>query len=97
MDAELDTKFRIPLADAVVAECVIWRVPKPLKGSLHRYKYRVVLIVDELPVLRYDNEAGKGDHRHVGSREYAYDFVGPADLLVDFWKEVDTWLKQHGR
>jgi hypothetical protein len=42
-------------------------------------------------VLRYDNEAGKGDHRHVGSNEYSYPFHDPAQLLRDFWSDVDRW------
>jgi hypothetical protein len=34
-------------------------------------------------------EAGKGDHRYVGRREYAYDFTGPDRLLEDFWRDVE--------
>jgi hypothetical protein len=41
--------------------------------------------------LRYDNEAGKGDHRHLGSNEVAYPFRDPAQLLRDFWSDVDRW------
>jgi hypothetical protein len=47
------------------------------------------LVVDGVCVLRYDNEAGKGDHRHVGRREQAYDFTGPDRLLADFWRDVE--------
>ncbi len=85
MDAELQTEFSISVGERAVAEVVIWNVPRPLRGSLHLYKYRMVLVVDDVAVLRYDNEAGKGDHRHVGRRELPYDFRGPEDLLVDFW------------
>ena len=42
-------------------------------------------------MLRYDNEAGKGDHRHIGATETAYTFTTPATLLADFWKDVDQW------
>ena len=42
-------------------------------------------------VLRYDNEAGKGDHRHVGDVETAYRFTTPDQLLADFWRDVDQW------
>jgi len=42
-------------------------------------------------VLRYDNETGKGDHRHVGSKELPYGFVSAAKLLDDFLAEVATW------
>jgi hypothetical protein len=42
-------------------------------------------------VLRYDNEAGKGDHKHVGTIETGYRFTTPAQLLADFWRDVDQW------
>ena len=41
--------------------------------------------------LRYDNEAGKGDHKHVGEREVPYCFTDLATLQADFWKDVETW------
>ena len=97
MDAELFDGAEYDVADGVSVEIVIWLVPAPLKGSEHRYKYRLALIADDICVLRYDNEAGKGDHRHLGSRQFPYDFRGPDDLAIDFWKDVEKWLKQNGR
>jgi hypothetical protein len=47
--------------------------------------------VDGRCVLRYDNEAGKGDHKHVGEDEIPYVFTTPEALLDDFWNEVDNW------
>jgi len=45
-------------------------------------------------VVRYDNEAGKGDHRHVGARERAYRFTSLDALQVDFWADVARWKEQ---
>ncbi|MGH9387746.1 MAG: toxin-antitoxin system TumE family protein [Vicinamibacterales bacterium] len=42
-------------------------------------------------VLRYDNEPGKGDHRHVGDGEISYAFSSYEKLLADFWADVDAW------
>lgn len=42
-------------------------------------------------VLRYDNETGKGDHKHIGKDEIHYEFTTPKALLDDFWNDVDTW------
>jgi hypothetical protein len=42
-------------------------------------------------VLRYDNEAGKGDHRHVGTKEMPYVFVSVDQLLDDFLADVAAW------
>jgi hypothetical protein len=37
--------------------------------------------------LRYDNERGKGDHRHAGSREGPYRFNSPRDWMRDFFAD----------
>lgn len=80
----------IVAANAFV-EIVVWRLPTPLVGSRHSYKYRLALIVNGCCVLRYDNESGKGDHRHEGEKEIPYVFTTPQALLNDFWIEVDNW------
>ena len=46
---------------------VVWQVPQPVRASKHLFKYRLAFVVGGLCVLRYDNEVGKGDHRHVGT------------------------------
>ena len=60
---------RIVYSEGSFAELVLWRVPKPLAGSNHAFKYRLAYVVDGECVLRFDNETGKGDHRHFGSKE----------------------------
>lgn len=52
---------RVIFSETKFAELVLWRVPKPLKGSKHSYKYRLAYVVEGECVLRYDNETGKGD------------------------------------
>lgn len=37
--------------------------------------------------MRYDNETGKGDHRHYGVREEPYEFESLEKLLDDFRSE----------
>ena len=66
-------------------------VPRALRGSRHRFKYRMAFVVNEVCVLRFDNETGKGDHKHVGEAEVAYVFVSLAQLVTDFWGEIDRW------
>jgi hypothetical protein len=67
----------------------VWEVPEPVRGSAHGYKYSLALIVDGGCVLRYDNEAGKGEHKHVGPQQAPYRFVTAEQLVVDFWQDVD--------
>jgi len=41
-------------------------------------------------VIRYDNESGKGDHRHYNDREEAYRFIDVENLVRDFLTDVAT-------
>ncbi len=82
---------RLAVGTSAFAELVVWRVPEPVSASSHVFKYRLAFVIDGVCVLRYDNEAGKGDHRHVGTVEKAYAFATPAQLLADFWADVDNW------
>lgn len=92
MDAELLIDERHILAEDVFVDLVVWRLPHPARGSSHLYKYRLALVVRSACVLRYDNEPGKGDHRHIGRHEEHYGFTTPETLLEDFWTEVDAWM-----
>jgi hypothetical protein len=91
MPAVLLLHERHQLAEDSFVELKVWSVPKPVRGSAHGYKYALAHIVGGICVLRYDNEAGKGDHRHVGPDETPYAFTSPARLLADFWSDVDRW------
>ena len=93
MPAELLLDERHVLSETAFAELVVWRVPAPMRGSRHEFRYRLALVVEGECVLRYDNEAGKGDHRHVGEREYRYRFRNAELLLVDFWADVEEVMK----
>lgn len=88
MKATLLTRNRIAHADEAFAEVVVWKVPQPLPGSLHLYKYRLAFVVAGICVIRYDNEAGKGDHFHVGDVETRYRFSSLDELFADFDRAI---------
>jgi len=71
-----------------IVEIVIWQVPQPVPPSEHPFKYRLVYIVDGQRVVGYDNERGKGDHKHLGDRELPYAFRGVDQLMADFLADV---------
>lgn len=82
--------FRVKEAyGAGFVEIVIWQVPKPIPPSGHPYKYRLVYVVEGRRVVGYDNERGKGDHKHVGTKEESYRFVNPQQLMTDFMADVN--------
>jgi hypothetical protein len=90
MDAKLMLNERHIISEDSFAEMVMCSVTSPLSGSRHSYKYRLALVVKARCVLRYDNESGKGDHRHIGDEEFPYLFPSPKALLDDFWNDVDN-------
>ncbi len=59
-------KTRDTYAEGEFSELVIWSVPEPLLASKHKFKYRLAYVVNGVCVVRFDNEAGKGDHKHFG-------------------------------
>jgi hypothetical protein len=93
MPAEQLINERHVLDPRAFVEIVVWRLPRASPGSAHRFKYRLALVVDGICVLRYDNEARKGDHRHVRNREEPYRFIDRDTLLADFWRDVEQWRR----
>jgi hypothetical protein len=89
-------RTRIAYSEIAFAELVLWQVPEPVGGSGHRYKYRLAYVVRGVCVLRYDNEAGKGDHRHCGGSESGYSFSTPEKLIADFQSDIARWNDENG-
>lgn len=83
----------------LVMEMVLWQLPDTSSDRPHGLKYRLYLGRAGTTLVRYDNEAGKGDHRHVGAdeTEEAYAFDSIEGLIEDFladcksfgWRECD--------
>lgn len=87
-------RTRIVYSENAFAELVLWQVPTSVKDSSHKYKYRLAYVVDSVCVVRYDNEAGKEDHRHVGVKESKYTFTTPEALLIDFQQDIERWNRE---
>jgi hypothetical protein len=89
--AKLVAKTKEVRDDGSIVEVVIWDVPEPLPPSTHSYKYRLFYGTSGEDRVRYDNERGKGDHRHVGGKELRYEFTSIDQLLDDFEADVQRW------
>lgn len=88
---------RVAVAVDAFVEIVIWRVPEPVPPSTHGLKYRLAYVVTGMCVVRYDNERGKGDHRHVDDVEKPYRFTTTEKLMADFEADVARWNREHSR
>jgi hypothetical protein len=78
------------LADGARWTIRIWLVPSPVPPSTHRYKYSLYYGYPGERVVGYDNERGKGDHKHLKGEELPYVFVSLDRLLDDFAADVET-------
>ena len=78
----------------LVLEMVVWRLPARSRDRQHGLKYRLYLGQAGKTLVRYDNEAGKGDHKHIGEDEeqVTYKFTTMERLLADF----QTDCQRHG-
>ena|SRR5271166_3567627 len=74
--------------DGAVSEMKLWLVPEPVRGSQHPFKYSLFYGREGERLIGYDNEPGKGDHRHYREREEIYTFTTPEQLLADFLADV---------
>ena len=79
---------RVDYDDGAIVEMVIWRVPLPVPPSTHGLKYSLFYGRPGMRTVCYDNERGKGDHRHFQGAETAYRFDMVEQLMSDFWSDV---------
>ncbi len=88
MAAQQLLRDRKVFPDGTVIERIVHLLPDASAERPHRLKYRLHCGRGAECFVRYDNEAGKGDHRHYGAREEHYAFVSYAQLLTDFAKDI---------
>lgn len=77
------------LADGSVVEMSIWKLPLPSTEPPLGLKYRLFFGRDGKRLVGYDNERGKGDHKHLGEVEKAYRLVSVEKLIADFLADVE--------
>lgn len=91
MPARLIANAKEVRDDGSIVEVVVWELPQPLLPCRHCYKYRLYFGSRGLTRVRYDNERGKGDHRHLGEAETSYQFSSLAPLLDGSRRDVASW------
>jgi hypothetical protein len=92
MPATLIERRKETWPNGLTVEVVVWAVRPPVAGSSHGYKYRLYAGRNGCTLVRYDNEAGKGDHKHLGAdeREVPYAFVSVPQLIRDFLADIEA-------
>ena len=86
--AELLIRQRDDLPNDVIIEIKIWQLPKIDPERPHGLKYSLYCGQHGRRLVGYDNERGKGDHRHIGDREESFVFVSIEQLIQDFYADA---------
>ena len=85
-------------SDGAISQLRLWLVPdRPVLGSEHLFKYSLFYGYPGRRAVAYDNEAGKGDHRHLDGQEMPYAFEGLDKLIADFEADVAALRAQEGQ
>jgi len=61
--------------DGTIVEIMVWRLPRATADRPHGFKYRLYCGRAGRCLVRFDDEAGKGDHVHYGRRQRPYRFI----------------------
>lgn len=88
MVARLIENRKLTLDDGSIIQIRIWRLPGVTVERPHGLKYSLFYGRPGERIIGYDNEAGKGDHRHYRGIEENYRFTTYEDLIRDFLNDV---------
>ena len=88
--AEKILDIRNEFQDGTMLVIRVWLVPSPVPPSAHRFKYSFFFGRPGERLVLFDNERGKGDHKHIREVESAYDFESVEKLTADFMAAVRT-------
>jgi hypothetical protein len=90
MQARLIYREKYIYSDGAIREMILWQLPKRTSERPHGLKYRLYYgLSDGTCIIRYDNETGKGDHRHTQHGEEQYHFTDVETLLADFLADIE--------
>ena len=87
-NATLVLDYREALSPDFIVMVKIWLLPVPVPGSAHLFKYSMFFGRPGERAVLYDNERGKGDHRHYDGREEPYRFTLIEQLMADFNADI---------
>ncbi len=80
--------------DGAIREMVIWRSPTPDTERHYGLKYRLYYGESGHCLVHYDNERGKGGHRHYGDaggqeHEEKYTWISVQQFIADFKADIE--------
>ena len=87
---QVNAREKYIYSDGAIREMVLWQLPRKTPDRPHGLKYRLYYgLGDGTCLVRFDNESGKGDHKHVSGQEESYFFTDVEILVADFLAEIE--------
>jgi len=74
--------------DGTIIQIRIWKIPETNDERPHGFKYSLFFGRPGERLVGYDNERGKGDHKHIKGPEYPYNFTNIDQLFADFRRDI---------
>jgi hypothetical protein len=86
---------KVLLSGGIIVEAKIWRIVGDSRFP-DEVKYSLFAVYDGETLVGYDNHHPKGHHRHIGSREEAYNYTSIETLRNDFRADLELELAKRG-
>ncbi len=83
------------LPDGCIVEMTIWQLPQPTLERPHGLKYSLFYGRGGQRIVGYDNERGKGDHKHMLDVETGFKFVSVEKMVADFLADIERVKNEH--
>lgn len=74
--------------DGSILQVRVWSVAAPVPPAEHGYKYSLYYGKAGERIVGYDNEKGKGAHKHIRGRETPIKFKTIEQLIDQFFADV---------
>jgi hypothetical protein len=74
--------------DGTIVQIRIWQIPEPDDERPHGLKYSLFFGRPGERLVGYDNERGKGDHKHIKGLQSPYIFTSIDQLFADFRRDI---------
>ena len=83
------------LPDGATVQMTIWQLPRSTQERPHGLKYSLFYGGQDDRIVGYDNESGKGDHKHIRDVQTRYKFVNVEAMVTDFLADVERIRNEH--
>ena len=83
------------LPGGAIVQMTIWQLPRSTQERPHGLKYSLFFGGPDGRIVGYDNESGKGDHKHIRDVETRYKFIDVETMVADFLADVERIRNEH--